>query len=105
MTKKDIHVAPHKDGWAVKKEGGERASSVHSRKEDAMQPAREQSRRHKVEVVEHGGTGRVRAATAMATIESVQEHQAVTACNNAFVFSGCTRRTRVANKTGDLVWC
>lgn len=60
MTKKkDIHVVPHEDGWAVKREGGERASSVHERKEDAMSQARDQGRRDQVEVVEHGRDGKI----------------------------------------------
>lgn len=28
MTKKDIHVVPHKDGWATKKECAQRAGIV-----------------------------------------------------------------------------
>ena len=62
MTKKDIHVVPHKDGWAVQKEGNERASSVHERKADAMEQAREQGRRDKVEVVEHGKDGKIQGS-------------------------------------------
>ena len=27
MTKKDVHVVPHKDGWATKKEGASRAGT------------------------------------------------------------------------------
>lgn len=59
MPKKDIHVVPHKDGWAVKKEGGERASSVHEKKSDAQEQARDQGRRDKVEVVIHGKDGQI----------------------------------------------
>ncbi len=59
MPKKDIHVVPHKDGWAVQKEGGQRASSVHDRKSDAQEQARDQGRRDKVEVVIHGQDGRI----------------------------------------------
>lgn len=60
MTKKDIHVVPHKDGWAVKKEGNERASSVHDTQADALKQARDQGRQDKVEVVTHGRDGRIR---------------------------------------------
>lgn len=62
MTKKDIHVVPHAEGWAVKKEGAQRASSVHARKEEAMQQAREQGRRDQVEVVEHGRNGQIQGS-------------------------------------------
>ncbi|WP_282295411.1 DUF2188 domain-containing protein [Stenotrophomonas sp. PS02289] len=60
MTKKDIHVVPHTGGWAVKKEGGERASSVHRTQADALEQARDQGRRDKVEVVIHGRDGKIR---------------------------------------------
>ena len=60
MSKKDIHVVPHKDGWAVKKEGGERASSVHRTQSDALEQARNQGRQDKVEVVIHRPNGQIR---------------------------------------------
>lgn len=60
MAKKDIHVVPHKDGWAVKKEGGERASSLHDTQADALKAARDQGRRDHVEVVTHRPDGRIR---------------------------------------------
>ncbi|MET3930724.1 hypothetical protein ABIE51_002611 [Lysobacter sp. OAE881] len=62
MTKKDIHVVPHADGWAVQREGGERASSLHSTKEAAMHEARDMGRRDKVEVVEHGKNGKIQGS-------------------------------------------
>jgi uncharacterized protein YdaT len=58
--KKDIHVVRHPEGWAVKKEKAERASSVHETQRDAIEQAREQARREKVEVVIHGRDGRIR---------------------------------------------
>lgn len=60
MTKKDIHVVPHQDGWAVKKEGGDRASRVVDTQKEALDIAREQARREKVEVVTHRKDGRIR---------------------------------------------
>jgi hypothetical protein len=62
MTKKDIHVVKHDGGWAVRREGNERASSVHDTKADAMAQAREQGRRDHVEVVEHGRNGRIQGS-------------------------------------------
>lgn len=55
--KRDIHVVPHSEGWATVKEGGERASSVHERKEDAVDHGRDQARREKVELVIHRKDG------------------------------------------------
>jgi len=37
-----IHVVPHERGdWAVKREGADRASSIHNQKEDAVERAKE----------------------------------------------------------------
>ena len=59
MPKKDIHVVPREDGWAVRREGAQRDSSHHARKSDAMESARDTARRERVEVVEHGKNGRI----------------------------------------------
>lgn len=59
MAKKDIHVVPHENGWATKKEGNERAGSVHDTKADALEQAREQARRERVEVVIHRKDGTI----------------------------------------------
>ena len=42
MTKgRNQHVVPHDDGWAVKPERGQRASSVHDTQREAIERARE----------------------------------------------------------------
>ena len=58
-NKRDIHVVPHPDGWATKKEGSERAGSVSSTKAEALVRAREQARNERVEVVIHRKDGRI----------------------------------------------
>ncbi|MES9902816.1 MAG: DUF2188 domain-containing protein [Sedimenticola sp.] len=58
--KKDIHVVPHKDGWATKKEGAGRAGSVHGTQRDAIDRAKGQAKREKTEVVIHRKNGRIR---------------------------------------------
>lgn len=62
MTKKhDILVVPHSDkGWATRREGSERVGSTHSTQEDAIDRAREQAIRDRVEVVIHRPDGRIR---------------------------------------------
>lgn len=40
MSKDTLHVVPHNDGWAVKREGNERNSSTHSTQKDAIDSAR-----------------------------------------------------------------
>ncbi|UZW58922.1 DUF2188 domain-containing protein [Lysobacter enzymogenes] len=59
MSKRDIHVVPHPDGWAVKREGAERASSVHERKADAGEAGRDLARKDEVELVIHRRDGRI----------------------------------------------
>ncbi len=60
MKKKDIHVVPHKDGWATKKEGVSRAGSLHNTQKDAISRAKDQAIREKSEVVIHRKDGRIR---------------------------------------------
>lgn len=60
MTKKDIHVVPHKQGWATRKEGTSRAGAVTPTQKQAIDKARDQARRDKVEVVIHRKDGRIR---------------------------------------------
>jgi len=40
MGKNDRYVVKHEDGWAVKKLGAERASSIHGTQKDAEQSAK-----------------------------------------------------------------
>ena len=58
--KKDIHVVPHSQGWATKKEGADRAGKVTSTQKEALDAARKQAIRERVEVVTHGKDGRIR---------------------------------------------
>ena len=60
MTKKDVHVVPHKDGWATKKEGAERAGGVYDTQREAINNARNQAQRERVEVVVHRQNGQIR---------------------------------------------
>lgn len=60
MTKKDVHVVPHKDGWATKKEGASRAGTVTDTQKQAIERARDQAKREHVEVVIHGRDGKIR---------------------------------------------
>ncbi|CAM3103148.1 DUF2188 domain-containing protein [Cupriavidus taiwanensis] len=59
MPKKDIHVVPHKDGWATRREGATRVGVVAPTKADALSIGRDQARRDKVELVVHGRNGRI----------------------------------------------
>ncbi len=60
MAKKNVHVVKHDDGWAVKKEGNERASSVHSTQQQAIDVGRTAAQAERSELVIHGRDGRIR---------------------------------------------
>lgn len=61
MTKKrDVHVVPHDNGWATKREGAGRAGVVVPTQREAIERARDQAKREKVEVVIHRPDGRIR---------------------------------------------
>ena len=53
------HVVPHADGWANKKGGSDRASSVHSTKKEAEAAARAQSKREGSELFVLGKNGQI----------------------------------------------
>jgi uncharacterized protein YdaT len=59
-TKRDVHVIRSRDGWVVRREGSERASSVHSTQRQAIDAARPIARRERAEVFTHGTDGRIR---------------------------------------------
>ncbi len=59
--KRDIHVVPHpKAGWATKTEGAGRAGGLHPTQQKAIEAAREQAKRERVEVVVHRPDGKIR---------------------------------------------
>lgn len=60
MSRKNVHVVPHDDGWAVKKEGNNRASSVHPTQKEAMDAGRNIAKTAKSELVIHGRDGKIR---------------------------------------------
>lgn len=60
MAKKDVHVVPHRDGWATKTEGASRAGTVTDTQKQAIERAREQAQRQRVEVVIHRKDGTIR---------------------------------------------
>ena len=59
MSKRDYHVVPHANGWAVKKEGGTRASSVHETKKEALSAGKNLAKEAKTELVIHNSDGAI----------------------------------------------
>lgn len=60
MTKKDIHVVPHNDAWATRKEGAQRVGHIANTQREAIEKARDQAIREHVEVVIHRPDGSIR---------------------------------------------
>ncbi len=58
--KPDVHVTPRGDKWAVKKEGNERASSLHDTQAQAEKKGREAARKDETEFHLHNKQGQVR---------------------------------------------
>ncbi len=61
MAKRNQHVVPHPEGWAVKPAGGDRASSVHQTQHEAIERGREIVRNQGTELFIHGRDGKIRA--------------------------------------------
>ncbi len=59
MPRKEHHVVPHKDGWAVKRNNAKRASRTFPKKIDAMKYGRDQSKKHKTELIPHKKDGTI----------------------------------------------
>jgi len=60
MSKKNQHVVPHPDGWAVRGAGNERATSVHSTQSEAISVGRDIARNQGSELLIHGQNGQIR---------------------------------------------
>ena len=56
---KNIHVVPRDDRWAVRRDGSERATSVHATQEEARKEAIRMAKRERTEVVIHRPDGRI----------------------------------------------
>lgn len=62
MTKKNIHVTPHKDGdWQVKKGGSKRAIKITSTQKEAIDIATQIAKNKKTDTKIHGRDGKIRA--------------------------------------------
>ncbi|MBL8564322.1 MAG: DUF2188 domain-containing protein [Hyphomicrobiaceae bacterium] len=61
MTNRNQHVVPHRDRWAVRPEGGSRASSTHDTQREAIDRGRQVAQNQGTELLVHGRDGRIRA--------------------------------------------
>ena len=61
MMGKNQHVVPHKDGWAVKGAGNQKATRVVSTQREAINIAQNIARNQHSDTKIHGENGRIRA--------------------------------------------
>jgi uncharacterized protein (TIGR02271 family) len=60
VNKPPVHVEPRDNGWAVVREGSERATAVHPTQSEAAKEGRELARQYETEFFLHAQDGRVR---------------------------------------------
>jgi uncharacterized protein YdaT len=60
MSKKNQHIVPHEDGWAVRGEGNQRVTSIHDTQQQAIRAGRDIARNQGSELLIHGENGRIR---------------------------------------------
>ncbi|MBC7937632.1 MAG: DUF2188 domain-containing protein [Rhizobacter sp.] len=60
MAKKNQHVVPLGNGWAVKREGIIRATVITTKQSDAISVARDIAKNNSAELIVHGRDGRIR---------------------------------------------
>ena len=60
MSKKNQHVVPHGDDWAVKGAGNSKATKVVNTQAEAIQLAREIAKNQGCEMFIHGQNGQIR---------------------------------------------
>lgn len=60
MTKKNQHVVPLGNGWAVLPEGAKRATVIATKQSDAIAFARNIAKSTRMELIIHGRNGKIR---------------------------------------------
>ncbi len=60
MSKRNQHIVPHEEGWAVRGAGSQRATSLHRTQREAIDAGREVARNQRTELFVHGRDGRIR---------------------------------------------
>ena len=57
--KRDVHVVPHYDGWATKREGGVRVGRLAETQAEAIEIGKRMARRDKVQLVIHSTDSKI----------------------------------------------
>ena len=61
MAKKNQHIVPHPQGWAVKSEGASKPSSIHSTQAEAIARGRGIAKNQLSELLIHSRNGQIRS--------------------------------------------
>ena len=68
MNKRNQHVVPLGNGWAVKGEGNTKYTAITEKKSDATNIARDIARNSKSQIVVHGKDGRIQNKRKLTTL-------------------------------------
>lgn len=60
MASRGYHAVPTEDGWAVEREGNQRATSVHDTQKEAWAAACEWAKKHETTAHKHGVDGSIK---------------------------------------------
>ena len=60
MAGKNQHVVSHENGWAVRGEGNDKVTSVHSTQREAIERGRQIAQNQRSELLVHGKDGQIR---------------------------------------------
>lgn len=60
MAKKNVHVVPHGDKWAVKSTGSEKAAKLTNTQSDAIDIAKQMAKNNSSELFIHRPNGQIR---------------------------------------------
>lgn len=61
LTRTNVHVVPHRNGWGVRRDDAIRCSAVRQRQGDAVTLARRLAQRAEVELLIHDDDGTIRS--------------------------------------------
>ncbi len=61
MSRRNQHVVPREDGWAIRGAGAKRDTGQFGRKQDALDRAREITQNQGTELVIHGRNGQIKS--------------------------------------------
>ena len=67
MSKRNQHVVPLGNGWAVKGAGASRATVITTKQSDAISVARDIARTNSTELIIHGRDGKIRERNSYGT--------------------------------------